>query len=203
MNEFSRYIDNFSKRVCQGAFYRNIDYFEQTSIEESEDAEQTIIEPGFTEIRKEYAVILNQDCDLDRDFCYRENPPEKEAIAKHDKCLLNLLLCPLYRFESFIAGKHLENINREMQKIGSKEKSKVRKNQNFRYHFFDSKQEYQLPELVADFKHFFSIDRDFFYKNFHKEEYYLCSLNSLFREDLSQRFSYYLARIALPELPQE
>lgn len=56
----------------------------------------------------------------------------------------------------------------------------------------------QLPELVIDFKHYYAIPRDTLFRMY--PEHYLVTINQLFRESLSQRFSNYLSRIGLPEL---
>ena len=53
-----------------------------------------------------------------------------------------------------------------------------------------------LPELIIDFKHFFSMNRNTLYNQMDKR---LCSIDVLFKEKISQRFSYYISRIGLPE----
>ena len=191
MNDFQIYDTEFPERICQGNIYSNISYFER-SCEEKQEI--------YLEFKKEYAVVVSQDCDLFQDYNLRKNPQESNT-ALHDKCLLNILFCPLYQFDSFIKGEHLSDLDREMQRISSQERRRIKSNQNLRYHYFEKKVELQIPELVADFKHFFTIEREFFYKSFHKGKYFLCSIASLFREDLSQRFSNFLSRIPLPEIP--
>ena len=56
--------------------------------------------------------------------------------------------------------------------------------------------ENNMPELIVDFKHFFTINREVIYQNIDKR---LCSLDNLFKEKLSQRFSNFISRIGLPE----
>lgn len=192
MNDVQIYQIEFPERVCQGHIYNNISYFERLSENEA----------NYVEFREEHAVVISQDCDLYQDHNLRENPPNSDA-APHDKFLLNILFCPLYLFDSFAKGEHLLELERKMQRINTQERHRIRTNQNFRYHFFEKQTDFQVPELVADFKHFFTIDREFFYKAFHNKDFFLCSINPLFREDLSQRFSSFLARIPLPKRPQD
>lgn len=67
-------------------------------------------------------------------------------------------------------------------------------NQNPRYHYLKFKED-DKPELIVDFKHFFTVNRDFLYKQLNKRLY---SLDDLFRENLSLRFCNYVSRIGLP-----
>ena len=53
-----------------------------------------------------------------------------------------------------------------------------------------------MPELIIDFKHFFTINRNKLYDQLDKR---LCSLDTLFKEKVNQRFSNYVSRIGLPE----
>ena len=83
-----------------------------------------------------------------------------------------------------------------MQYIDSKRWKIVQNNQNPRYHFLKGEKMYQVPNIVIDFKHYYTIPRDELYKNY--KNHYIGSINELFREALSQRFAYYLSRIGLP-----
>ncbi len=72
-----------------------------------------------------------------------------------------------------------------------------RQNENPRYHCLPlSKTGKELPDVVADFKHYFSVGAD--YLTHLKSQALVASLNDLYREDLTQRFTAYLARIGLP-----
>lgn len=145
-------------------------------------------------IRLEYAVILSQDCDIEQDF---ENRKKQEDRDK-DKHLRSLLICPAYGIEKFAAGKQINGW--QMKSFNSKEVEKIINNDWYkRYHYLPKSPEYTIiPELVLDFKHFFTLPRDFLYEK--RRQIYLASLNELFREELSQRFSNYLSRIGLPEI---
>ncbi|MDP2918128.1 MAG: hypothetical protein Q8N68_01355 [bacterium] len=139
-----------------------------------------------------YAVVLSQDCDLESDFkCRKTN-------ENQDKFLLSLLISPAFILESFAKGEHLGGWR--MNAFNNRQVDSIKNNDSFkRYHYLKGEPSFSVPELVIDFKHFFSLPRDFLYKE--KKNKYVASLNEIFREELSQRFSNYLSRIGLPELP--
>lgn len=139
-----------------------------------------------------YAVVLSQDCDLQSDFNFRE------TNQNQDKFLLSLLISPAFILENFAKGEHLGNW--KMNTFNNGQIEKIKNNDSFkRYHYLKGELLFSVPELVIDFKHFFGLPRDFLYKE--KKNKYIASLNEIFREELSQRFSNYLSRIGLPELP--
>lgn len=139
-----------------------------------------------------YIVVLTQDCDLEQDFNNRN-----QISDKHDKYMESILVCPAYLAEEFREGNHLEEFGLKMEKWNSKRYKQIKTQNNYRYHYLDGYPPYQIPNLVLDFKHYYTIPRDVIY--FAKENgHYLASLRQLFREDLSHRFSFFLSRIGLP-----
>lgn len=182
-----RYIKHNGDRVCQGDILRDFVY-EVVSVSEGKAKARDITYP--------YVVVLTQDCDLELDYNNRVKPKDDQ-----DKYLHRILLCPAYLAESLKSGEHLTELGLVMQRIGRQKWGDVETNQNQRYHFLYSYREYQIPDLVIDFKHFFTVARDTLYGQGGK--LYIGSLNELFRESLSQRFAYYLSRIGLPELYEE
>lgn len=93
---------------------------------------------------------------------------------------------------------HLEALGRTMPRQNSKQWSLIRTNQNPRYHFLASWTPLQVPELVVDFKHFFALPTEVLRCLYTNEEHSIARLRCPYREDLSQRFAAYLARIGLP-----
>lgn len=57
---------------------------------------------------------------------------------------------------------------------------------------------FKMPPLIVDFKHYFSVNSESLREDV--RAHYVCSIEVLFRERLSQRFANYLARIGLPDL---
>lgn len=178
------------RRICQGDILRDIDVIDSYS----KDASGALI---YDELTLPYIVVMTQDCDLDNDFKNRSqtNPD------KHDKYLRTVLVCPAYIAAEFKEGTHLEDLKLKMERYESKRYKQIKEQNNARYHFLDSDLNLQVPELVIDFKHYYAIPRDTLFRMY--QDHYLVTLNQLFREFLSQRFSNYLSRIGLPVFKEQ
>ncbi len=72
----------------------------------------------------------------------------------------------------------------------------LKQNERPRYHYIEFPPSVPLVASVADFKHYFSVHVDYLQKV--RAAQFVCRLSDLFREDVSQRFAAYLARIGLP-----
>ncbi len=131
------------------------------------------------------------------------NNRSEPAAEKHDKYLQNVLVCPAYNAETFKKGDHLKGEPNElkMNTWGSNDYNKIKQQNNARFHYLEQNEALQVPQLVVDFKHYYTIPRDVIYK-MHVDNY-LATFNKLFRESLSQRFSSYLSRIGLPEIKEK
>lgn len=185
LNVDSCYIKHKESRLCQGDIFRDIEYRIIRAIKEEKIKGDVLIIP--------YLIILTQECDLDWDFKYHNEKKED-----NDKFLQSILVTPAYLAQKVKDGEHLEDIGLKMQHIFGKKWPDVKSNQNPRYHFLPEDNKFKIPELVIDFKHYYTIPRDYFYQHFRK--HYICTIDQLFRESLSHRFSHYLSRIGLPEL---
>lgn len=160
-----------------------------------------------------YAVVMTQDCDLSRDYenrhdikeielnnhssCEQENKTEKNKEIKHDKYLPTILVCPAYPAELLKEGSHLKGLGQTMERWGKDKYKDMKSQNNLRFHYLEGNQNMQVAELIIDFKHYYTVPRDFLYKIYNDK--YLTSLNQLYREHLSHRFVYYLSRIGLPD----
>jgi len=116
----------------------------------------------------------------------------------------SILISPAFPSNKLREGTHLSE-NDKVLRINSKNWKIIQQNNNPRYHFLKEsllidqyKNEKIITSLALDFKSYFTISRDFLYSQF--KEHYIASLNELFRESLSARFSHFLSRIGLPEL---
>lgn len=159
-------------------------------------------------ISNPYCFVISQDCDLDGahnlyeviNECpdFNENNP-----INGNKYLPSIIITPAFLADDVHGGTYLSELGFKMEDKGSKKKSKwkdITKNNNPRYHFIDSFNEYDFPQLVVDFKIFYTLPYDFI---FHNYDFYHASLNELFRENLSQRFFNYHSRIGLPTFKEE
>lgn len=140
-----------------------------------------------------YVVILTQDCDLEQDFKYRTT-----AVKNDDKILQSILVCPAYGWQDFTKGDHLKDFKLTMEPITSDKKNLIRTQQVPRFHYLEEDSENQTGPWVIDFKHYYTLPVEFLLYIYKK--HYVSSMNELFRESLSQRFSFYLSRIGLPEI---
>jgi hypothetical protein len=192
-------------RVVQGDILKDIMFFEW-DIASSDPNDVCLIENNLR-----YVVVLSQDCDLDHDF---KNRSDRNA-EKHDAYLQSILVCPAYLKEDFKAGEHLKRLedakdecngrsqefNLKMETKGGENWKKILKNLDPRYHSLKGDEQYLVPDLIIDFKHYYTLPVNYLYRIY--ESHYVASLEELFREALCQRFSFYLSRIGLPEINKD
>ena len=176
-------------RINQGDIFKNI-----THIESWEECDNEL---KISRIHYPYIVILSQDCDLREDASVRSK-------KKNDKALVSVLVAPLYNFDQFLCGEHLQDLEIEARKINKENKKgepttefkTLTQNEIPRYHVIELPPETQLVKSVVDFKHYFSISIEYLQKIRSKNFEY--PLPFLYRERLCQRFANYLSRIGLP-----
>lgn len=174
-----------SQRINQGDVITNVEFIE--GVKDYGD---------YIEINKilfPYIVVLSQDCDLEQDVRTQQSQAEKQ---NQDKFLLSVLVAPLYTYEHFREGTHLRKLNLQRQRINSKASSLVKENRDVRYHYLPFPDSVDIVESVIDFKHYFGISVISLAE--HKNGNYICTIKELYREQVSQRFANYLARIGLP-----
>lgn len=180
--------------IKQGDIIKDIEFIE--SIDEKD---------GNLEIRKiifPLVIVLSQDCDLNQDYDFRYGKYKEKQ--NHDKYLISVLVAPLYNIDHFTEGKHLELLGRTAQTITKFNKKKkpttqyknLLDNEIHRYHYLDFDDDVPIVPSIVDFKHYFTVNVEYLKK--HKKQNFVCSVSSLYRERISQRFSYFLGRIGLP-----
>ncbi|MDD5605750.1 MAG: hypothetical protein PHR51_00200 [Patescibacteria group bacterium] len=177
-NVKTRYRKIRKARVCQGDILNGLSFL----IYNAKNPKK------YASVDLQYAVVLTQECDLDLDYKLRRDKPDQ-----HDKHLQTILICPAYLSTDLCNGKHLEG--RTMSPVDLK---KLKKGDLKRYHLLNEDLSLSIPELVIDFKHFFTVPRGFLYSQ--RKSCYIATMNEIFRESLSQRFAFYLSRIAEPEV---
>lgn len=141
-------------------------------------------------------VVLTQDCDLAQDYKFRWS---RKPTTTQDKLLLSVLVAPLYNAEHVYNGEQLSDLGMNMTTINRSKSpgENLRKNETPRYHYIDFGSKVPIVPSVIDFKHYFSVNSSYLKKA--KSGGFVCRLSSLYREDVSQRFTSFLARIALPD----
>lgn len=179
------YVKTSGERICQGDVLRDVEF-----------AFNDPRNPRFeNKVHLSYAIVMSQDCDLDIDFKSR-----KIGATQADKNLATILLCPAYPSEPFYSGTHIEGWN--MQKFNTTDAKKLQQNDRYnRYHFLEKDIQFSIPDLVLDFKHFYTAP--YAILNTEYPRLYLATVNELFRERLSQRFANYLSRFGLPNTNED
>jgi hypothetical protein len=175
-------------RIAQGDIFRDV-----------ECIERVVERRGIIEVQKvvfPLAVVMTQDCDLEQDAKYKT---KGQTSADDDKRLLSVLLVPLYNAEHVFLGTHLAELNMRMTQINKKKTpgTSLMLNERPRYHYLEFTEEIPIVPQIADFKHYFSAHLS--YLESLRSKQFVCRITELFREDLSQRFAAYLARIGLPD----
>ena len=187
----SMYYRKNTNRIIQGDIFKDI----KIPIYEGR---LNIVESGFL-------VVLSQDCDLNQDYYSRIemleinfDESDKKISSFNNRRIPSILVCPAYPANQVLQGTHLNFLGIEMSKIGKEKDTRwklITQNEIPRYHYLKSG-EFNTSNLVIDFKRYYTISRDYLYSV--SKDSYMCSLNELYRERLSQRFVNYLSRIGLP-----
>lgn len=170
-------------RISQGDVFRDVECIEYAVEKKGVIEVSKIVFPA--------VIVLTQDCDLEQDSGNREKPTQNTK-------LLSVLVAPLYNAEHVFLGEHLSSLGLTMAKIEKKTTlgKTLIQNERPRYHYLEFPLEIPLVASIADFKHYFSVHVSYL-ENVRKKNF-VCRLSDLFREDVSQRFAAYLARIGLP-----
>ena len=151
-----------------------------------------------------YSIIVTQDCDLEQDYAARKN----EGAGKH-RLLRNILLCEVEQAKILKHGDMIQELpedKRARSPIGRREWKIVVRNKDERYHFLAKIEKLEdslnegLPQLVVEFKRYFTIATDEIYYQINAKTAKRRSiLKSPYLEHFNTRFHFYHSRVALPE----
>lgn len=185
-------------RIQQGDIFRDIDFIQKVEI----IADEVLIH----KITFPLVIVLTQDCDLEQDSEYHINTGDNPSTD--DKKLLSVIVAPLYNEEMFLQGEHLndETIKYKMRSLIKKNKkgnltteySYLIENGIPRYHHLKFKGNDPVADSVIDFKHYFTLNIEELMRI--KDDRFVCKVSELYRENISQRFAYFLSRIGLPNI---
>lgn len=183
------YCDRGLKRISQGDIIRELNLTISSAVGSVGDF---TLAPSFS-----YGVVLSQECDLEQHYGRiaknTESEPEEHT---HDQIIETVLICPAFPIDKFLLGEHLEGMKMTNYNGSKKALEKLQGNDELnRYHYLPGLSG-KFPELIIDFKRFYTIPLGIFESNFKK--FYISSIKDLYRERLSQRFTNYLGRIGLP-----
>jgi len=178
------YKADIEKRLCQGDILKDFSY--DLNIPTA-TGERKIV------MNFPYVIVLTQDCDLMRDFEYRNHTEKSKPVNS----LYSVLICPMFIAAKYREGTHLENLGITADRKGGENWKNIENNQNPRIHYLMENAALSIPELVIDFKYFYTFPTETMYQI--KDSSFKGRVVDLYRESISQRFSNYLSRIALPD----
>ena len=135
---------SINPRICQGDIFTDIEIIESLEVKGS----RVVVE----KLQFPYVVCLNQECDLERDF---------NCSTSKDIKLLHIAIAPAFNFEDFLSGTHWAGIfdGNLTSKRKETKSGLIMDNEIQRYHYIRFS-EPGMPELVVDFKHFFTLLSD-------------------------------------------
>ena len=177
--------------INQCDIFRDVEYVEYAI--ENEDTIEV------SKIHFPYAIILTQACDLQQDHDAKQRLI-MEGKGSQDKFLISAIVAPIYNFEDFLQGEHLKQLGMKMLSFPGRSKTPTKNvidNENKRYHYLKFDEGIPIVESVIDFKHYFTVSVNYLTSIY--QTHYVCSVESLYRELILQRFSNFLSRIGLPE----
>ena len=186
MSEITAKVKQPIDRISQCDIFHDITVVESMSLNGNEMEIRSISFP--------YVICLNQDCDLNSDKRDKDQNPDGNKNCR----LLHLIVAPLFNFTSFLEGNHWGELFDQSPAIkeNKTEGKKIKNNEDPRYHYLHFNEESKLPDMIIDFKHFFTISTDVMYNSLDKRVF---ALEELYREKICQRFAFFQSRIGLPD----
>ena len=178
-------------QICQGDIFQNVKY---SYIDYEDDKDVNIIEYEFP-----LALIVSQACDviaMDEIMSKKGGKPSKFMPA--------ILMCPIYACDAAKSGKHIQDafnelgLRFEQENTFQKDDYKVAtRDWHYRIHALtvESDEKIVIEDAVVDFKHYFTVPMSYLVS--HKCDR-LLHLEDLFAEQITLKFSTYLARVAIP-----
>lgn len=173
------------QRIHQGDLLSNVQ-IQISSLNENKDIE-------VTDINFPYVVVLSQDCDLKQ---YFEANKKARNEGLFNQYLPNVLIAPCYFNEDFKSGENLAFLNINQNRKSSEQLKFIKQERDPRYHYIKANEVFNIPDLYIDFKIYYAIPPTNLFSNYNSS--YVATINALFRERLTQRYSNYISRIGLP-----
>lgn len=178
-------------QICQGDIFQNVRY---NYIDSEDDEGVNVIEFEFP-----MAIIISQACDVIAMEDIVNNKSGKPA-----KFMPSILMCPIYDKSASKSGDHIKeafsllSLNIVEEPIYFKDDLKTAdKDWHYRFHSLtiETGAEKVLENAIVDFKHYFTVPISYLIS--HKKDR-LLHLDDLFAEQITLKFSTYLARVTIP-----
>ena len=177
--------------ICQGDIFRNVKY---NYIDCEDDNGVNVIEYEFP-----LAVIISQACDVIAMESIVNNKRGKPA-----KFMPSILMCPIYAHDAAKSGQHIKVVFQQLSLVFEGENTyqgddyKVsQRDWHYRIHALtvELNKKKVIENAIIDFKHYFTVPITYLIN--HKNNRIL-HLDDLFAEQITLKFSTYLARVAIP-----
>ena len=178
------YINNPPDRIYQGDLLKNVEITINDNVGEKISG---------INIKFPYVVVLSQDCDLEQYFSALVN--KKEVFNQY---IPNILIVPCFLNDDFKTGENLLYLRIRQNSHNSSEMKQIKNLQVPRYHYIPQDEMLEIPDLFIDFKVFYTIAPEQLFKKY--KDLYIATVNALFREKITQRYTNYISRIGLPNL---
>lgn len=178
-------------QICQGDIFQNVRY---SYIDSEDDEGVNIVEFEFP-----MAIIVSQACDV---IAMEEVVNNKSG--KPAKFMPSILMCPIYDELASKSGDHIKDAFDQLslkivkEPMYFKDDLKIaEKDWHYRFHSLtiETGTEKVLKNAIIDFKHYFTVPISYLIS--HKKDR-LLRLDDLFAEQITLKFSTYLARVAIP-----
>ena len=177
-----RYNRRYYKRnnskiiVDQGDIFSNVimkDY--KGSVNEIED----------NEITWDKVVVLSQSCDLHRE---QENSEVSNEI-------LSVLVIPIFSLADFQAGTYLKQLNKEKNEIPNSRLARIVLENRYQVLKLTEREKFKfkMDDSILDFRYYFTVPISKL-----KKENYQFSISTVYINKITQSFTHYISRIAVP-----
>lgn len=182
------------ENICQGDVFKNVQY-NYINGEDKDNVE--IIEYTFP-----YAIIISQGCDV---LSMGEMVENHEG--KMTKFMPSILMCPIYHADYASKAKHMDDV---FPKFGlkveekddkvlytRKDKEVMQKDWHYRYHMLRVVigRDIVMDKACLDFKHYFTVPASYLVRN---RKNRIFRLDDIYAEQITLKFSTFLARVAMP-----
>lgn len=178
-------------QICQGDIFQKVRY---NYIDSEDDEGVNIVEFEFP-----MAIIVSQACDV-----IAMEEVVKNKSGKPAKFMPSILMCPIYDKSALKSGDYIKDAFGQLslkiieEPVYFKEDRKITdKDWHYRFHSLtiETGTEKVLENTIIDFKHYFTVPISYLIS--HRRDR-LLHLDDLFAEQITLKFSTYLARVAIP-----
>lgn len=185
------HISKQSDQICQGDIFRDVKY---SYIDSEDDEGVNVVEYEFP-----LAIIISQACDV-----IAMEDIVQNKIGKPTKFMPSILMCPIYEDSAARSGEHIKDafdqlsLNFQSEKAYQKDDYHVAlRDWHYRIHMLTVKanENIIIENAVIDFKHYFTVPITYLVTHISDR---LLHLDDLFAEQITLKFSTYLARVAIP-----